>query len=129
MRHLIHVVLSVAMWVVFAYYWRVVLGRDISPGNLRAVTILGVVVVAGLVATVLWVGHNLRLARKFAGRRRATPEPLRPELTHDTIGRPVAHPGLDELRAARVVDVMVDEDPAGDEATKTYTATGDGSGA
>lgn len=115
MRHLLHVLLSIAMWGLFAYYWHVVLGREMGEGTLRALVILGLVVVLGLAATVAWVGHNLRLARKFADRRRQVRQVDEPELARDTIGRPVTHPGLDRLRQATIVDVAADQE------TKTFT--------
>jgi hypothetical protein len=109
MRNLLHVIISIAMWGLFAYYWRIVLGREIGPSTLRALTILGLTVVAGLLATLAWVSHNKRLARKFAGRRRQTPAASLPVLEQDTIGRAVVQPGLEALRAARVVDITADE--------------------
>lgn len=109
MRNLMHVIISIAMWGLFAYYWRVVLGREIGPSTMRALAILGLTVVAGLLVTLAWVSHNKRLARKFAGRRRHTPTASLPVLTHDTIGRDVVQPGLEALRAARVVDITADE--------------------
>jgi hypothetical protein len=108
MRHLLHVIVSLAMWCLFGYYWHVVLGREVGSSTLRALALLGLTVAVGLVATLLWVGHNLRLARKFSGRRRQTPSATPPRLERDTIGRGITHPGLADLRAARVVDITAD---------------------
>jgi hypothetical protein len=110
MRHLLHVLASLAMWCLFGYYWYVVLARDISPYTVRAVIILGVVILVGLVLTVLWIGHNLRVARKHGERRRSFPQTGDPTLERDTIGRPVECPDLATLRRARVVEVTADED-------------------
>ncbi len=110
MRHLLHVLASVAMWGLFGYYWSVVLGREQGEATVQAVIILVVVIVAGLALTVLWIGHNVRLARKFAGRRREPPRLGAPSLAHDTLGRPITAPGLDTLRGARVVEVRADAD-------------------
>lgn len=115
MRHLLHVIVSIAMWCLFGYYWRVVLGREIGPGTVRALMILGLTVIIGLAATLAWVSHNKRLARKFAGRRRQSRPAGPPTLERDTIGRAVVHPELDLLRAARVVDITADHEH------KTYT--------
>ena len=118
MRHLLHVLVSLAMWGLFGYYWRVVLGREIGPGTVRAMLLLVSLVLIGLAVTILWVGHNLRLARKFEGRRRGARQVPDPELARDTLGRAIAQPGLATLRAARIIDIDADED------TKTYTAAG-----
>ncbi len=110
MRHLLHILASIAMWCLFGYYWFVVLGRDIAEGTIRSVLVLVAVILAGLGITVLWIRHNQRLARKFAGRRRQPTAVGAPELAHDTIGRPIRAPGLASLRAARVVEVTADRD-------------------
>lgn len=115
MRHGLHVIVSIAMWCLFGYYWRVVLGREIGPSTVRALLILAVTVIVGLLITLAWVGHNKRLARRFAGRRRQPRQSGPPALVQDTIGRAVIHPGLDGLRAAGVVDITADQE------AKTYT--------
>ena len=117
MRNTLHIILSLAMWVVFGYYWYVVLGREVGTSTIRALLMLIAAVGGGLAVTVLWIGHNLRLARKFAGRRRGAPQTTVPTLIADTIGRPVEHPGLDVLRAAAIVDIDADE------AIKRYRVT------
>lgn len=114
MRHLLHVLVSIAMWCLFGYYWHVVLGREVGDDAVRALAVLGLTVIVGLIVTMAWVGHNLRLARKFAGRRRQTPEAALPTLSHDSIGREVTHPGVEQMRAARVIDITADEE------SKTY---------
>ena len=105
MRHILHVVISLAMWCLFGYYWYVVLGREIPDTTVRALGILSVVIVAGLIATFWWVHHNMRLARR---NRRNTPPPTRPEtFTHDTLGRVIEAPDPAELRQAKIVDIGV----------------------
>ncbi len=97
------------MWALFGYYWNVVLGREVSQETIRAMGILVTGVMLGLVATLFWIRHNLRLARKFEGRRQGFRTVDAPTLTEDTIGRPVHHPGLDVLRAAACVDITADD--------------------
>ncbi|MFO7652694.1 MAG: hypothetical protein R6X25_02625 [Candidatus Krumholzibacteriia bacterium] len=109
MRHLLHGLASAAMWGVFVYYWIIVLGREIGPSTVRSLAILGVIIVLGLVVTLFWVRHNLRLAARLNRRRDAPPAP--PEvLERDTLGRPVNAPPLAELRYAPVVDISVADD-------------------
>ena len=115
MRHVWHILVSVAMWCLFGYYWHVVLDRQIGPGTVRAMLLLAGLIVAGLLVTMGWIAHNLRLARRFADRRREVRDPGLPAYDHDTIGRPIARPDLADLRRARVVDIDADEN------TKTVT--------
>jgi hypothetical protein len=114
-RHLWHILASVGMWCLFGYYWRVVLDREIGPDTVRAMLLLGGLNVVGLVITMTWIAHNLRLARRFADRRRAVRDPGPPAYERDTIDRPITRPDLAELRRARVIDIDAD---AG---TKTVT--------
>ena len=122
MRDLIHVLVSIALWCLFGYYWKVVLDRELGPGTLHAMSILGAVVVAGLVVTVAWISHNLRLARKFEGRRKGVQVAPPARLERDTIGRPIGHPPLAALREAPVIDIHTDHErkvyriPPGEEA-------------
>ena len=109
MRHAIHVFFSAIMWGVFAYYWYVVLEREIEPSTIRAMLYLLAAIVVGLATTMLWIRHNVRLARKFAGRRRA-PRPMPdPDITLDTIGRAVSHPGLEAMRQASIIDIAASD--------------------
>ncbi|HPF70840.1 MAG TPA: hypothetical protein PLQ13_09235 [Candidatus Krumholzibacteria bacterium] len=106
MRHVLHTVVSLLMWCLFGYYWWVVGQRRINPSTIDALAILGVFAVVGFVLTVAWVAHNLRLARKF-GRRKGFPAP--PEsFTTDHLQRPLVSPGIEALRAARLVTISLD---------------------
>lgn len=107
MRHALHTVLSLLMWCLFGYYWWVVAQQRVHPATIDALAILGLIAVLGLVLTVAWVAHNLRLARKF-GRRKGFPAPVETFAT-DHLHRPLVSPGLETLRAARIVTVSLDE--------------------
>jgi hypothetical protein len=110
MRHAIHVIASLAMWGLFGYYWYVVLQREINADDLRSMLLLLALIALGAAVTGTWIRHNIRLARKFADRRRGSPDLLDVALEHDTLGRPVDHPGLPLLRQAGVIDIHADED-------------------
>ena len=116
MRHLLHVLASIAMWCLFGYYWYVVLEREVSAATVQAVVILAVVVLAGLTVTVIWIAHNQRLARRFAGRRRQRPDVPQTGLERDTLGRPIEAPDLADLRRAPVIEIAADAE------RKTYRA-------
>ena len=118
MRNAFHIVISLAMWCLFGYYWYLVLGREVGPETVRAMITLVVAVLVGLAATMVWIGHNVRLARKFAGRRQVARAATETTLEHDTIGRTVQHPGLDVLRQAAVIDIDADQE------TKRYQVAG-----
>lgn len=108
MRNALHITISVLMWCLFGWYWYVVGQRKLNPETLDAVVVLGTVVTVGVVLTLLWVAHNLRLSRKF-GRRKGFKGP--PEtFTHDHLQRPLIAPPLEELRRAKIVTIALDAD-------------------
>ncbi len=107
LRNAIHYLFSILLWILFGYYWYIVSGRKISLETFQAVIILAVVSLLGLAATALWVRHNLNIARH---NRRGAPAPAPAEtLGHDYLGRPVRGPGLDRLRAAKVISITLDD--------------------
>ena len=121
MRNALHITISVLMWCLFGWYWYVVGQRKLNPETLDAVVVLGTVVIVGAVLTLLWVAHNLRLARKF-GRRQGFEAP--PEIfTHDHLQRPLIAPPLAELRRAKIVTIALD-----DEGRKVYAPGGEVAG-
>lgn len=116
MRHALHIVFSILLWILFGYYWYVVVAeREVSADTLDAMGVLAGSTVLGLALTLWWIAHNKRIASK--GRRTATlPSPVEP-FEKDTIGRPLVAPGIEVLQAARVVDIALDDD-----GNKVYTA-------
>lgn len=118
MRHALHVVFSLLMWVLFGYYWYVVGQRSINPATIDAVLALGGLVSVGVILTMVWVAHNIRLSHKY-GRRKGFPAP--PEsFDEDYLKRPLVHPPVLELRRAKIVNVSLD-----DEGRKVYALGGE----
>ena len=105
MRDLLHILLSLGMWGLFGYYWHLVLSREIGSRTVHGIFILILIVVSGLLLTLLWVVHNLRLARR--NRRRGQPPAAAESHEQDTIGRPVVGADLSTLRAARRIDISL----------------------
>ncbi len=106
MRHAFHLVASILMWILFGWYWYLVMQRQVSAGSLRAVGLLLLVSLLGLLGTMAWVAHNKRLAAR--NRRRGSPPPVSEALTTDHIGRPLAGTDAVALKSAKVVVVSVD---------------------
>jgi hypothetical protein len=114
MRHALHIVVSILLWILFGYYWYVVVAhREVSADTLHAMGVLVGSTALGLALTLWWIAHNKRIASR--GRRKGTlpasPEPF----DQDYLGRPLDAPAIEELRLAPVVDVLLD-----DEGRKVY---------
>lgn len=106
MRRLLHIAVSVLLWVVFVYYWDLVSRQTIGRGTLLAIQVLSVAVVGGTIVTLWWIAHNLRLGRR---NRRRAPRPAPPEtFERDVLGRPLRGPELAELKRAAEVTVAIE---------------------
>ena len=118
MRHAIHILVSVLLWILFGYYWYVVVAqREVSADTLHAMGVLVGSTALGLAMTLWWVAHNRRIAAR--GRRRDTLPPPPEPFAADVLERPVVAPPVDDLKSARVIDVALD-----DAGTKTYRIDG-----
>jgi uncharacterized membrane protein YbhN (UPF0104 family) len=113
-----HGVFAVLLWILFGYYWYVVGQRSINPATIDAVLGLGSLVAIGVILTMVWVAHNLRLSRKF-GRRKGFAAPAE-TFDKDYLARPLVHPPVHELRTAKIVTVSLD-----DEGRKVYAVGGE----
>lgn len=108
MRHVHHVVISILAWCLFGYHWWIVAQRHMNPQTFFAMKTLGALVFSGLLLTLLWVVHNLRLARSY-GRRQGFAAPPEPFAT-DTLERPIVAPDVTALQAAQMVEISLDEE-------------------
>ena len=90
-------------WSLFALWWWVVLEKESLSFLGRALAVVGAGVAAVLVASLVWVQHNKRLAR--TGKRGNASPYIRRSWTRDVLGRPVMFPPVEQLKSARVISV------------------------
>jgi hypothetical protein len=116
MRTALHMLLGVLLWVVFAYYWHLVMKQPVTAETKRALVIVGSIVAAISLFDLIWIYHNIRIARRSQRRARrvAAPAP-----TRDFLGRRFVVQNEALLRRARYIEVYVlqmeDDDTAGDQ--------------
>ena len=106
-RQLLHALVAVAGWCLFAWWWWLVF-RRVSHIEIRfTLWFIAIALAIVVLLTILWVFHNLRIvARKSA---RVTVRDQVPAVSRDTIGREVQMPSLPtEYLAAAVVCVSLD---------------------
>ena len=128
MRNAFHVLISLALWGLFGYYWVVVSRRELARTTIEALSILLVIIVVGILLTLWWVSHNKKLARR---NRRNSPPPVVPEaFEHDTLGRELVRPDARVLQRAQIIDISLEERPAdggeNEEPRKVYQVVQDG---
>lgn len=94
-------------WVLFAYWWSVVLRREGADSLVAVARTLASGVLVISLAAVIWVQHNLRIARAGKRGRASLYRPL--HFSQDFLGRPLEMPPPAELdRSAHVIVDIVD---------------------
>ncbi len=106
MRNFFHIVISICLWILFGYYWYVVGQRQVNLASVRAIGILALITLLGVLVTLWWIAHN----KKLASRNRRQTAPVTPPETFGTdhLGRELLSPGLDVLKQAASIVVDVD---------------------
>jgi hypothetical protein len=99
-------ILGLLLWVVFAYYWHIVMQRQITEETRRALVIVGSIVAGITVFDLLWILHNVRIARRSRRRSRRA-EAAAPQT--DFLGRTFIAQSDEALRHARYIEVHVIE--------------------
>lgn len=115
LRTVLHVLVSLAAWVLFVYWWILVL-RDVSR---HIVVITALLMLIALVVVVLltlaWSWHNREIHQRKGPRTHV--REVEEDFSRDVVGREVAFEGTRErMRAEREVYVVFDE------TLKTYKA-------
>ena len=105
-RMAFHVALAVVGWVLFAYFWRVVGERGLSPGAVVSLIAMATFLAVVIITTTLWIVHNLRISRSD---RRTGDRPVA-EVPYqvDKIGHTVESEGFDALKHADLIEVAVE---------------------
>jgi hypothetical protein len=106
-RMAFHVAIAVVGWVLFAYFWRVVGERGLSPGAVISLIAMATFLAAVIIMTTLWIMHNLRISRR---ERRTGIRPV-DELPYkqDKIGYTVESVDFTSLRGAELIEVSIDQ--------------------
>ena len=107
MRNIAHIFISILMWILFAYYWYLVVSRQINIASARALGTLALITLLILVVTVWWIVHNKKLASK--NRRNQAPPPVPEWFEVDHLGVTLISPGLEVLRDAASITINLDK--------------------
>jgi len=107
-REAFHVVIAVATWLLFFYWWGIVLPQVGRDDAVTAALIIVLSAMATAVLTAAWVRYNLGIYRRKGPRLQLTPAV--PARDADALGRKIVRPDDGILRASPVVVVAVDGD-------------------
>lgn len=104
-RDALHVLVVLGGWALFFYWWWIVLpSTSLDEAAWALLVILGVSLVTAL-GTAGWVRYNLGIYRR-KGPRRTVPDVVECA-DADVLGRKLSHPGVERLRASRLVTVSL----------------------
>ncbi len=117
-REAFHVLIAVATWVLFCYWWIVVLPQVRREDAVTAGLFIAFTSLATGFLTAAWIRYNLGIYRRKGPRLQVTP--AAPDRDTDALGRKIVRPDDASLRGARLVVVALDAD------RKTITPDGAG---
>ncbi len=104
-RIVFHVAIAVLGWLLFAYFWRAVGERGLSPGVIISLVAMAIFLATVIIMTTLWIVHNLRISRRD---RRTGNRPVAEVLyQQDKIGQTIEGEDFDSLRSADMIEVAV----------------------
>lgn len=105
LKELIHLVIAIFFWFVFAFYWRVVVLRPMGTGTKIALITVAVGTILTALYLIVWVRYNVVQASRLPPRtkRRDTGMPDQ----RDFLGRKFMVKNPARLRRARYVEIDV----------------------
>jgi hypothetical protein len=105
LKHVLHVVGAVLMWVVFAVYWRIVAQRPLNPETKTAIVSLAILSLFTMIYLGFWVFYNIRISERHG--RRKVKRRKRKDPIQDYLGRWIVVDNPRAVRTARYVEVDV----------------------
>jgi hypothetical protein len=99
------VVLAALLWTLYAYYWSIVGQRPLNPQTATSLAALGVLAGLTIVMLVVWVFHNIRIARRHQRRRLRPPGPS--ATARDYLGRWIICDHPEQLLEANYIEIDI----------------------
>jgi hypothetical protein len=105
-RFTLHVIIGIAGWIVFGYFWFIVIKRGIDRGILVAIVAMAVFAVFLIVLTSLWIKHNIEISRQ--NRRRAAVAVTQQPYIIDKVGAEVEIEDIEVLKNSALIEITVE---------------------
>ncbi|MDZ7860788.1 MAG: hypothetical protein U5O15_09045 [Candidatus Krumholzibacteriota bacterium] len=103
---ILHVIIGIAGWTVFGYFWFVVIKRGVGRGIPIAVISMAVFTFLLVTFTSLWIRHNINISKR--NRRRTTPDISPNTYAFDKVGAEVKIEDIEVLKKSPLIEVTVD---------------------
>jgi hypothetical protein len=111
-------------WVLFFFWWRKVALESTAASATLAVVVLTIIGVAIFYTTLLWIRHNIRLAKR--GKRGFSTRYLQPNFERDWLNRPLVFSDLAHRREGAWFVIHADENEKRYDHHRLITLTGYG---
>jgi len=105
-RFTLHVIIGIAGWGVFGYFWFIVIKRGIGRGIPVAIVAMAVFAVFLIVLTSLWVKHNIGISRQ--NRRRTAVAVTQQSYIIDKVGAEVEIKDIEVLKNSALIEITVE---------------------
>jgi hypothetical protein len=99
--------LALAGWVGFGWFWYRVFFRTPSEQGAVGVLVVAVLLVVSVGLTLAWIRHNLLLSSRYGDRRSLIREGWR-DWSRDKLGRVVTGPRWEDLQGAPEVEIALE---------------------
>jgi hypothetical protein len=108
-RRLFHLLIALAGWALFLYWWWLVLGR-LDPAHVRFTVLFILATLAGcILLTAGWVFHNLRIFRRKGPRTHVRISSY--QFTRDRVGRTLVFASpIERLATAPVIQIRLEHE-------------------
>jgi hypothetical protein len=97
--------MAALLWILYAFYWSIVGQRPINPSTFTALASLGVLAGLTIVFLVVWIFHNLRIARRHQRRAKRPPGPR--ASVRDYLGRWIVCDDPAALATASYIEIDI----------------------
>lgn len=91
--------------MLYAYYWSVVGSRPVNPSTVIALASLGVLAGLTIVLLIVWIFHNIRIAKRYERRNVRPPAPR--ASPRDYVGRWIVCDDPSRLLTASYIEVDI----------------------
>jgi len=105
-RFILHLIIGIAGWTVFGYFWFVVIKRGIGRGIPIAVISMAVFTFLIITLTSLWIRHNINISKR--NRRRTSPDISPEPYAFDKVGAEVKIEDVELLKRSPLIEITVD---------------------
>ncbi|MCD6380519.1 hypothetical protein J7M07_08775 [bacterium] len=106
LRFTLHVIIGIAGWVVFGYFWVIVIKRGIGSGIPVAIVAMAVFAIFLVALTSLWIKHNIKISRR--NRRRSVLAVSQQLYTLDKVGSEVEIKDIEMLKNSPLIEITVE---------------------